>query len=776
MPRAVSTISERHFSAAPSLRPLTQSSSSTDSIRVPRRRVPVAVLCLVMVAVPWCARAQDSQAAPAKSQASPATPAKSVPTVHTTVVVRGKVDELYQQPNATLGGFEQLPLLEMPQSGMVVTRSVLNDQQARLLSDVTKNDASIGENYAPVGYYQDFQIRGFPIDLATGVKINGITVSGEQLVPLENKESVEFVKGASATEAGVASPGGLINFTTKRPATVRTLNLATDERGSAFGHMDLGSVFGPRQQFGLRTNFGGESMHSYVNGANGWRSFGTLAADWKISDKTTLRGDFEYQHMVQGSASGYQLLGGTIAPANVDPAVMLGWQKWARPNIFDALNASLRLDRKLTSQWSAYVTAGRSRSLIDDNVAWAYGCYYVSSCNSGGAPYPWFFSPAGDYDVYDYRSPGELRNNDQLEAILYGRHKTGPITHHLVVGTTLLRRSVKLADSLFDYVGSENIHQLLQMFAPSPNSPGTPTLRESSHQCGVVLQDRLELPHRISLSVGGQIDTLHDHNYSQVDPATYETYLKITNKTLWLPRYAASWRPIERLSIYGNYSVALSMGPQAPFWATNGSVFLDPFFTRQVEVGAKYQVGGKLLVSLAFFRMRAPFFYPKPVADGLEFVQQGHENHRGIEFTAQGAATRWLRLTASAAAIAATSENTGTPAFDNHQVLNQPRLRTTLFGDVLVPHVPGLGVLVGWSYTGRKSATRDDTVSVDGYNLFSAGLRYTPRREQSRFTFRVIADNLTNKRYWKDTGASYGDTFLHPGAPLTVRSSTQFSF
>jgi hypothetical protein len=29
---------------------------------------------------------------------------------------------------------------------------------------------------------------------------------------------------------------------------------------------------------------------------------------------------------------------------------------------------------------------------------------------------------------------------------------------------------------------------------------------------------------------------------------------------------------------------------------------------------------------------------------------------------------------------------------------------------------------------------------------------------------------------WKDTGASYGDTFLHLGAPTTGRLSMQYNF
>jgi iron complex outermembrane receptor protein len=44
--------------------------------------------------------------------------------------------------------------------------------------------------------------------------------------------------------------------------------------------------------------------------------------------------------------------------------------------------------------------------------------------------------------------------------------------------------------------------------------------------------------------------------------------------------------------------------------------------------------------------------------------------------------------------------------------------------------VRGLHLMPGWSYTGRKEATRDDAVSVPSYNLFNLGARYTPGGEQ----------------------------------------------
>jgi iron complex outermembrane receptor protein len=43
-------------------------------------------------------------------------------------------------------------------------------------------------------------------------------------------------------------------------------------------------------------------------------------------------------------------------------------------------------------------------------------------------------------------------------------------------------------------------------------------------------------------------------------------------------------------------------------------------------------------------------------------------------------------------------------------------------------------------------------------------------------TLRLYADNITDKRYWKDTGANYGDTFIHLGAPTTVRLSAHYTF
>ena len=770
-------------------------SAGTGPIRAASWLAAIVLCCGTLIGVAQSpSKPQDNTKNPLE------TSQQKVEPVTTTVVVHGEVKD-YFSDTASAGSLDGTPIKETPLSLSTVSDALMSDQVSRLLSDVVKNDASVGEDYAPVGYYGDFQIRGFPIDLATGLAINGLTIAGEQDVPLENKERVEIVKGIAGVESGVASAGGLIGYVTKRPALVQAVDLATDHRGSAYGAVDFGRMFGSNNRVGTRVNLAGERIASYVNDADGWRAIGAAGADWKISPKALLNGNFEYQHKVQRSVSGYQLLGGTIVPDldRISPATMLGEQSWSKPNTFDVHNSNARFDYDLPKTWHAFVAAGYSHSLIDDNVVYAYGCYYEDICNGSSPPY--FFAPDGTYDIYDYRNPGELRIDAQIQAIATGHVRTGKIDHELTGGTELFRRSVQMPGAppegapetvqdgaVFTFVGSENIYQPNMAFPIEDpvQSAGPRALYEDDHQAALILQDRVRIPGRIQLLAAGRYTSLRDHNYSAnaLDPAVPPV---ITDKNIWLPQFGATYSPIDHLMLYGNYGVLLSLGPQAPFWVFNGSQFLDPFYTRQSEIGAKFEAGQRILLTTALFHMRAPFFYPKVLVEAdsfcpdasrgdLCFESEGHETHNGIEMNAQGKVAGWIQLNASAMALSAKSTETGTPDFDDKQVINVPRWKTALFADVVVPHMRGLHVMPGWSYTSSKEATRDDLVSVPGYNLFNLGARYTPGGEHGRLTLRVYADNILDKRYWKDTGASLGDTFVHLGAPTTVRLSAHYTF
>ncbi|MGB7193408.1 MAG: TonB-dependent siderophore receptor [Collimonas pratensis] len=693
----------------------------------------------------------------------------TLPTV--TVTGAGPAADSYRKTSAGVASFGAASLLDTPAAVSVVTRTQLDDQQARLLSDVVRNDAAVGNNYTPVGYYENFSIRGFPLDLATSMQINGMSIAGEQNVALENKESVEILNGMAGLQSGMTPPGGLINYVTKRPADVRSITLETDSRGSRYLATDIGTLFGEQKQFGLRINAAHESLHSYVNDADGERNFASLAADWIISPQARLQFDAEYQHREQRSAPGYQLLGGTVVPSNVSPSTLLGAQPWAKPVTINSVNLNLRLDLDLAPDWHAYVAASRSRVVIDDNSAFPYGCGYGATCGDGGTPAR-YFSAGGDFDIYDYRFPDDTRRNDQLQAVLQGKLDSGKIRHDLTLGASMFRRTVSQSDGVNEYVGSDNIYNPNPIvYAPSPLTPDASTLRLDSRQKALFAVDRISLTPQWQVIAGGRQVWLNERALDVTGAAT-----RVTEKSLFLPQVALVYKPQADLSLYTSYSKGLTMGGQAPFWAENAYAFLAPTVSRQVEAGVKYDWRDQLSLSAALFQMTKPYEYPKPDEGGYTYTQQGNETHRGLELSAAGQIARQLRLTASLALIQARADDTGTPAYDGHQAINVPRLRTALYASYALPQVTGLSLLGGWQYSASKAATREGDVKVPAYSVFDAGLRYKTSLAGHAAVLRLSVDNLFDKRYWKDVGEYFGDSYLHLGAPRNARLSLQYDF
>ncbi len=294
-----------------------------------------------------------------------------------------------------------------PASISVLDRGLLDRRVVRTLSELADNDASLGDSYAPVGYYQNIAIRGFALDTATGYRFNGLTIAGEQRLALENVQQVEILKGEAGLAAGVIAPGGVINYVGKRPAEVRNVTLGTDAKGSRYAAVDVGHWLTPR--IGVRFNAAWDDSHSYIDHADGRRNFYALATDWLIGERAKLEVDANYQTSAQRSASGYQLLGASMLPQHVDRTQMLGYQRWQQPVGIDSTNLSVLHTYDFSPAWQSRVSASHSRSVIDDNVAFAYGCYYAEACWDGSVPGN-YFAPNGDYDIYDYRSPDDTRS------------------------------------------------------------------------------------------------------------------------------------------------------------------------------------------------------------------------------------------------------------------------------------------------------------------------------------------------------------------------------
>lgn len=685
------------------------------------------------------------------------------------VTVTGEDTSGYQAESASVGGFEAAPLLDTPASISVVNEVLIKDQQARLLSEVLRNDASVGESYAPVGYYENFVVRGFSLNSASSYKINGRTITGEQNVGLENKQQVELLKGLSGLQSGVSEPGGLVNYVTKRPADVRSVTVSTDDRGSGYLATDVGGWFGSEQQFGLRANVAHEDLHSYVEHTNGQRDFASLAFDWNISPDALLQLDAEYQTKEQRSAPGYQLLGGSSLPHHASPKKLLAHQSGSKPVTTDALNLNGNFEYRFSDQWKGNLSASRSRVVIDDYSSFAWGCYGSASCASAAVPN--YFSPEGDYDIYDFRSPDDTRRNDEVQATLSGRFETAGLGHELSIGTSAFRRVVDKRDAINQMIGSANINSEPADFARYDGPLNDSYRRLDSRQYGLFFNDRISFNEQWQTVLGGREVRLDEETFDSQGDTT-----RHTQRYVFLPQAALIYKPLQNLSLYTRYSKGLSLGGEAAWFTTNAFEILAPTVSRQIEAGIKYD-WQRISLAAALFQIRQAYQYSRPNDDGtFTFTQQGEQKNTGLELSANGWASQRLQISASVAAIRARVTDSGTPAYEGHQAINVPTLRANLYGDYALPWFDGLALLGGVQYSGSKYANRQGEVQTGAYAIFNIGSRYSTRIDGYDTVFRLTVDNLFDKRYWRDAGEYMGDGYLFQGAPLTARLSASINF
>ncbi|RSZ36994.1 MULTISPECIES: TonB-dependent siderophore receptor [unclassified Variovorax] len=666
------------------------------------------------------------------------------------------VSEGNAAPQADVSGFGDVPLRELPISATVIDSKQLQASGARRLADLTQFDSSVTDAYNSAGYWDYLTVRGFVLDNRFNYRREGLPISAETSIPLDNKERVEILRGTSGIQAGTSAPGGLVNYVVKRPTEqdLRTVRIETTSRGSVLGAVDLGGRFGENRQFGYRINVASENLKPLTHNLDGNRNLFSLAADWRITRDSVLEFEIEQSRKTQPSQNGYSLLG-SVLPAPVDPRINLNNQPWSQPSVFKALTGTLRFSQALNADWRWSAQIGQQRLKSDDRLAYAFGCGAEGNYDR--------YCSDGTFDIYDFRSENERRTQTAGSLNLKGNVMTGSVRHELGFGLMQSRVRNRFDNQAYNYAGTGNIWGTA-VVPPAPDAT-TPQTNRDEKSTEFSVQDAIRWNDRFTTWLGARHTRLDRSSIG--NDGSNPTGYKQDVTTPWI---AASYAIQPGLMAYASWGrgVESQVVPNRISQYSNAGQALPALRSRQWELGIK---GGSDAFNwqLAWFDISRPMTNIDQCGGFCEVRNDGKAVHRGLEAGAQWNQGPW-RIGGSLTLIDAKRRgSTANPALNGESPTNVPKQVLRAQTAYRFASVPGLEVAGQLSYEGRRNVLPDGSITLPSWTRVDAVLRYDTKLRGANASWTLSVDNLFDRRYWKESPYQFSHVYLFPGAPRTLR-------
>ncbi|RZJ39614.1 MAG: TonB-dependent receptor, partial [Brevundimonas sp.] len=243
------------------------------------------------------------------------------------------------------------------------------------------------------------------------------------------------------------------------------------------------------------------------------------------------------------------------------------------------------------------------------------------------------------------------------------------------------------------------------------------------------------------------------------------------------PALAVVYKATDQISVYANYAEALIPGQTAPLntpggtQITNPGEVLEPFTGEQTEVGVKYD-GGRFGGSVSLFRTQQQSAF----IENNRFGANGEQRNQGLEISVFGEPVDGLRVLGGWTFLDAELIQTATPALEGKTAIGSPRTQGNLNVEWDVPQFQGLTVEGRVVYTGEQEVNAENTVQLDSWTRFDAGVRYAFEVSGRELTARARVENIADEDQWVAVGGYPGANYLTLGAPRTLSISVSAAF
>ncbi|MTI41206.1 TonB-dependent receptor [Fulvivirga lutimaris] len=710
------------------------------------------------------------------------------------VVISGKREENYTTDVSSLASKTDIPLKDVPQAVSYVTKDLIQDQKAFLITDLVKNISGVNQE----SISGDYMIRGF--GASRYIMINGVKVSkGWMPTLISNMERIEVIKGANSALYGYSDPGGTINRVTKKPLaeSIQGINFSVGSYNTIRTEADLTGPLNEDKTILYRLNVAYQDAGSFRDLMGRKDVLLAPSVSFVPNQKTRVDLDVIYSKIQARVDRGQPFTNETdgLGRLNSTPNSLSATysNSYNHEESFSLLGA---ISHKFTDNVqfkTSFISNQYSRDYLEHRTNNAYGI------NGTGNEIP---------TVMQMRLQRGVSTNTNSNVMSYFNFglQTGRVKHNIVAGYDFSQeltpvggwdkrlagayRNATNTAALNSYDPSKSELYLLDSDgSPVPNMPYFDLLnpdytpqdiddyftstrsRAASryYTSGVYIQDQMKMG-KLQLLIGLRQEFYTDfENYKEEDVKTVE-------QTAFIPRIGAVYSLTPNVNLYGTYVEGFQ--PQSAGVIGDPAIYGGPFdslTSNMLEFGTKTEWFNKgLTVSASMYQIELNnILINANDPDNPELLKQrGQEVSKGLELDINGRILPNLSITANYSYNEALITKSDDPDLVNTRKEYAPMQMggTWIKYNFVKGLLNGAGIALGSNFVSKQETGSNFT--LPDYTVFDAALFYSI----DNIKLSLNVNNLTDMSYWIGRGRAGAGISANPGTPRNFLFSVGYTF
>ena len=674
------------------------------------------------------------------AQAAPDSGTTADPTTEQLTVTGHRQD--FQQTAAHLDRITTT-LVDTPQSIAEIPQKLLRDQNDVTLLDALRSVPGISIAAGEGGQQGDnLSIRGF--NAQDDFYRDGMLDFGSYYRDPFDIESVEVLKGPSATLFGRGSTGGVINEVTKRagmaPEASGTLSFGTD--GTERATLDAGTSSKALGGTALRLNAMVHDAGVAGIDAARTRRYGLAPSlAFGLDTATRLRVDYFRQQSYDTQYYGIPWINGRPAP--VDHANFYGFED--SDYLRTIVNVgTLRLEHDLSDALEVHDQLRYSTYNIGQRAVEPLLLGYGPGTDivSGSPPLSSLQVARNELAL---TGPSTLLDN-QVEGV--ARFHTGPLRHAVVGGFEVQRQTSDITRYTYPQIRTS-------LLSPSEDDPFpyNHALRSESgsvsNDTAPYVNDTIDIGRRWELLGGWRWDHYTTEYHQIVSPALHVT--RVDDKPSW--RGAVVFKPARNGSVYFDYGTSFDPSGEA-ISLTAATVGVAPETSDTYEVGTKWELG-RLSLTGALYQIRMNNVREVDPNNPTADILAGNYRSRGFELTAAGHVTPLWEVFGGYSYSDVVVVSSPNRLEIGNSPPNAPKHTVALWSEYRIP-AARLTLGAGVNYASSRTAS---SLPVAGTTVIERAPDYTTLQLMAKYR---INDHLTAQVNVTNVSDEYYYAALHP--------------